>query len=114
MDEEEIREVFDGLGPVSIRRMFGGQGIYHQGLIVGLVLSTGELMIKGDEVSGPEIEAAGGTRWVYEMRGRSGAMPYWTIPDAARDDPEELAVWTRRGEKVSVTAQAFIEAVTAR
>lgn len=33
MDNIAIEEMFAGLGPVSIRRMFGGKGVYHQGLI---------------------------------------------------------------------------------
>lgn len=93
MDVGEIEDVFAGLGEVSIRRMFGGKGIYHNGLIIGVEL-RGELMLKGDEVSAPQLEAAGATRWAYE--GRSGKlvqMPYWSIPEAAWDDPEEMARW---------------------
>ena len=106
MDDDSIREIFDGLGPVTIRRMFGGKGIYHRGLIVAVVLGEGELMIKGDAASGPEIEAAGGRRWVYEMKGRAGKMPYWTIPEAALDDPEELTIWTRKAYEAAVRSQA--------
>ena len=28
MDAESIRDLFQELGPVRVRRMFGGQGIY--------------------------------------------------------------------------------------
>ncbi|TIO57356.1 MAG: TfoX/Sxy family protein, partial [Mesorhizobium sp.] len=24
------------------------------------------------------------------------AMPYWSVPDSAFDDPDEMAVWARR------------------
>ena len=44
MEDERIRELFEGLGPVSIRRLFGGKGIYHDGVIVALIL-RGELML---------------------------------------------------------------------
>jgi DNA transformation protein and related proteins len=36
MDDDVITEIFAGLGPVSIRKMFGGKGVYHSGLIVGV------------------------------------------------------------------------------
>jgi DNA transformation protein and related proteins len=36
MDDAAIRDMFAGLGPVTIRRMFGGKGIYHDGIIVAL------------------------------------------------------------------------------
>ena len=33
MDHDAISDLFSGLGPVSIRRMFGGKGIYFEGVI---------------------------------------------------------------------------------
>lgn len=30
-----LHEVFDAFGPIRARRMFGGWGIYHDGLILG-------------------------------------------------------------------------------
>lgn len=104
MDDEAIREVFAGLGPVTIRKMFGGKGVYHDGLIVGVEV-RGELMIKGDAQSAPEIEAAGGRRWAYDGKGRPVHMPYWTIPESALDDPDELAVWTRKAFEAALRAK---------
>jgi DNA transformation protein len=90
----EIEDMFAGLGHVAIRRMFGGKGVYHQGLIVAVEL-RGEMMLKGDAVSAPELEAAGARRWTYEGRaGKLVQMPYWTVPDDAWDDPEAMAHWT--------------------
>jgi DNA transformation protein len=97
MDDERIRELFDGLGPVSIRRMFSGKGIYHDGVIFALFL-RGELMLKGDEEVAAEYEEAGGRRWTYRnsRHGREVAMPYWTVPESALDDPDEMAMWARK------------------
>lgn len=97
MDNERIAELFSGLGPVSIRRLFGGKGIYFDGVIVAIVL-RGELLLKADEQSAPAFEAAGCTQWTYtgKRHGKLVAMPYWSIPDSAFDDPDEMAVWTRR------------------
>ena len=106
MDDEGIREIFSGLGTVSIRRMFGGKGVYFDGRIVGVDLYD-EVMLKGDDVSGPELEAAGARRWVYAGRsGKPVAMPYWSIPDSAMDDPDELAVWTRKAHESAVRSEA--------
>ena len=58
MDHEAISDLFAGLGPVSIRRMFGGKGIYFEGVIIAVEL-RGELMLKGDAVVAPDYEAAG-------------------------------------------------------
>ncbi|AYD01238.1 TfoX/Sxy family protein [Neorhizobium sp. NCHU2750] len=93
MDNAAIEEMFEGLGPVSIRRMFGGKGIYHQGLIIAIDLRD-EVMLKADAVSGPEFAEAGASQWAYEgKKGKPVLMPYWTIPDSALDDPDELRKW---------------------
>jgi DNA transformation protein len=97
MDNERIAELFAGLGPVSIRRLFGGKGIYFNGVIIAVEL-RGELMLKGDAIVAPDYEAAGARRWTYvhSRHGKQVAMPYWSIPDSAFDDPDEMTVWARR------------------
>ncbi|AXV17297.1 competence protein TfoX [Neorhizobium sp. SOG26] len=102
MDNAAIEEMFEGLGPVSIRRMFGGKGIYHQGLIVGVDLHD-EILLKADAVSGPEFAAAGARQWVYQnKKGTPVPMPYWTIPDEALDDPDEMRKWVRLAFEAAV------------
>lgn len=97
MDNERIAELFAGLGPVSIRRLFGGKGIYFDGVIVAIVL-RGELLLKADEQSAPDFVAAGCKQWTYtgKRHGKQVAMPYWSIPDSAFDDPDDMTVWARR------------------
>ncbi|MDW6023866.1 TfoX/Sxy family protein [Mesorhizobium sp. BAC0120] len=97
MDNEAISDLFAGLGPVDIRRMFGGKGIYHRGVIIAVEI-RGELMLKGDPELAPELEAAGCKQWTYigSRHGKRVAMPYWTVPDSAVDDPDEMAFWARK------------------
>ena len=95
MNQTEIEEMFSALGEVTIRRMFGGKGVYHQGLIIAVEFD-GEILLKSDAVSAPVFEAAGARRWAYRARtGKSVGMPYWSIPDDAFDDPEIMADWVR-------------------
>jgi DNA transformation protein and related proteins len=95
MDDVEIEEMFSALGPVTIKRMFGGKGVYHRGLIVGVVFD-GEMLLKSDLISAPQFEAAGARRWTYAgQKGKSVKMPYWHIPDEAFDDPDIMARWVR-------------------
>ena len=56
MDNDAISDLFSGLGPVEIRRMFGGKGIYHNGLIVAIEI-RGELMLKADAESAGDFVA---------------------------------------------------------
>ncbi len=45
MDAEGLKALFEPFGPVTIRRMFGGSGIYAEGLCFAIELK-GEVFIK--------------------------------------------------------------------
>jgi len=100
LSPEEIafaEELFSGLGQISTRRMMGGLCLYHEGTIFAIVLSDGSLWLKGAGDFIAELEAAGCTRWTYTREnGRTAAMPYWSLPDAAQDDPDLACDWARR------------------
>ncbi|MBL0373827.1 TfoX/Sxy family protein [Rhizobium sp. KVB221] len=96
MDNDAIQELFQSIGPVTIKRMFGGKGIYVDGLIIAVELRD-EAMLKGDAQAGALYEAAGSKRWTYthNKSGKAVAMPYWPIPAEAFDDPDEAAKWVQ-------------------
>ncbi|MGR3641075.1 TfoX/Sxy family protein [Alterinioella nitratireducens] len=100
LSEEEIghaRDLFAGLGAISVRKMFGGAGFYHRDTIFAVMLSDGRLMLKGKGAFIEVLEAEGCTHWTYTRdNGTSGSMPYWSLPDAAQDDPELASDWARR------------------
>ncbi len=102
MENDAIRDLFAGLGPVSIRKMFGGKGIYFGGVIIALELSTGSLLLKADEKSIPEFEAAGCEQWTYEGKSKPVKMPYWSVPDEAFDDPEIMTEWATRAYEAAL------------
>ncbi len=74
MDHDAISDLFAGLGPVSIRRMFGGKGIYFDGVIIAVEL-RGELMLKGDAIVAPDYEAAGASNGPTSTRATASRSP---------------------------------------
>ena len=89
MDAEAIRDVFRGLGPVHIRRMFGGKGIYRDELMFALEVG-GELYLKADEESVRAFQELGSRPFTIETRGgRATLTSYWLMPESAQDDPDE-------------------------
>ena len=48
MDAEFIRELFTGFRPVTVRRLFGGAGIFADGVMFALV-SDETIYLKADE-----------------------------------------------------------------
>lgn len=108
------KELLEGLedryGPITHKRLFGGAGLYAQGRIFAILL-RGELLLKADPKTAPELaaafEAAGSARWTYEGKKKSGpvAMPYYWLPSAALDDPEEACVWAARSIEATRAAE---------
>jgi DNA transformation protein and related proteins len=94
MDDADIRDIFVGLGDVTIKKMFGGKSVYFNGVITAIE-TDGEIFLKADAQSAPQFEAAGARQWSYDGKGKTVKMLYWTVPDAALDDPDELAQWTK-------------------
>jgi DNA transformation protein len=97
LDAEFIRELFAPFGPVAVRRMFGGAGIYSEGLMFALVFD-GAIFLKVDDASIPDFEREGSRPFVYtraKSPGRVGraSLSYWRLPERLYDDPDELAVW---------------------
>lgn len=107
MTKEGIHEVFAALGQVTVRRMFGGWGVYCEGVIIAIEYQ-GDLLLKADPVSAPEFAAAGASQWTYDGQRSAVLMPYWSIPDAAFDDPDLMAHWVR------LALQAGLRAGTGR
>ncbi len=93
---EWVREHFAALGPLEIKRMFGGAAVYANGLIFAL-LDDGVIWLKADEVNAPLLKQAGSRQFAYPTKGGDTAvMAYWSLPETALDDPEEAADWARR------------------
>jgi DNA transformation protein and related proteins len=100
MDPEFIRELFSQFRSVTMKRLFGGAGLFSEGLIFGLVFD-GAVYLKVDETSIPDFEREGSQPFVYtraKSPGRVGrhSLSYWRLPERLYDDPDELAVWAAR------------------
>lgn len=105
MDEEFLRDLFQSLAPVGIRRLFGGQGVYSEGRIVALVIG-GTLYLKSDPESEAIYREAGLARWTYARPGRAPVnMPYWRFPEDALDDPDEAERWVAVADAASRRAE---------
>ncbi|WP_166267211.1 TfoX/Sxy family protein [Marinobacter caseinilyticus] len=90
-----LTEVFREFGYVTARRMFGGYGVYHDGLMFGLVAAD-TLYLKADAANVAEFEQEGLPPFEFERNGKLIAMSYYQAPDAIMDDPELAAEWAQR------------------
>ncbi|WP_300583959.1 TfoX/Sxy family protein [Marivita sp.] len=92
-----VRDLFRGLPSITTRKMFGGLGIYSEGVIFAVIGPEETLLLKARGPLAEDLAAEGCEQWSYEGKsGKPSRMPYWTLPDAALDDPEEACTWARR------------------
>ena len=89
-----LQELFEKWGQVTARRMFGGHGLYHEGLMFAIVVDN-RLYLKTDDINRPEFEAQGLAPFTYPMKGKTVALSYWSAPDAIFDEPTEAVRWAR-------------------
>ena len=96
-----VEELFARFGPVRIKRMFGGAGLYAGEIMFGLI-DDDAIYLKTDEALKAEFAAEGSVGWVYSRApGRWEETSYWRLPEAALDDPEEAATWARKALAVA-------------
>jgi DNA transformation protein len=92
---ELLKELLAPLGQVSVRRMFGGAGVYCDGLVFGLIAGD-TLHFKADDGNRAAYEAEGMEPFTYQARGKTVQIgAYWRVPERLFDDPEEMVEWAR-------------------
>jgi DNA transformation protein len=102
---DHCAELLSGTGAVRRRRMFGGHGLYLDGMFVAIVADE-RLYLKADATTAPAFESAGGQRFEYEGSGRRVQLQYWTPPDEALDSPALMQPWARRALQAALAAAA--------
>ena len=91
---DHLAELFEAFGPVAVRRMFGGHGIYRDGVMFGLVADDA-LYLKADDRNRAMFESYGLPRFEYAKQGRTISVSYYLAPGEALEDPRILADWAR-------------------
>jgi len=89
-----LHELLEPLGKVSSRGMFGGHGVYVDGLFIAIVIDEC-LYLKVDEETKPAFVAAGSAPFVYEGQKKPIEMSYWNVPEEALDSPEQMRPWAK-------------------
>ncbi len=99
-----ILELLAPLGPVSARRMFGGVGLFHAGLMFGLIVRD-ELFLKVGDTNRSDFEAAGEAPFTYDTRnGTHTLTSYWRCPQHMLDEPEAFRDWARKAIAAAISA----------
>ena len=100
-------DLFANVPGVDFRRMFGGIGIFRQGLM--FALSTGEdrIALKADKITIPDFEAENVEQWNTPTQRKSKPTAgYWDLPERMLEDPEEFEKWAIKAFDAAIRADA--------
>lgn len=100
-----VLELLAGVGPVQARRMFGGAGLYADGIMFALVIDD-VLYFKADATTRQRFANEGSEPFTYEAKGRTITVSHWRVPERLYDDPDEMCDWARAALAVARRAQA--------
>jgi DNA transformation protein len=91
-----VLELFDDLDTVTARAMMGGLAVWSAGRIFAIVGPEDRIYLKASGALAETLAAEGAEQFTYDKAGKPARMGYWTLPDAAIDDPEAACAWARR------------------
>ena len=94
---ERLVDALGSLGDVISKKMFGGYGIFGDGVMFALVDSSGVPHLRTDESTTKQFEDAGSTK--------HSRMPYWSIPDPVLNDDKQLTDWATKALAIAKAAK---------
>jgi DNA transformation protein len=97
-------ELLSPLGPVRVRRMFGGQGLYVDDLFVAII-DAGQLFLKTDDVTRERFDAAGCVPFTFPNKaGEAVVTSYRRPPEDALESPPLMLPWARLALEAALRA----------
>ena len=92
-----VAEIFEPLGAVDIKHMFGGAGVYYRDVMFGLIFNE-TIYLKADAINQEMFEEADAERFRFKPQtgknaGKEIAMSFWELPEELFDDPDALVNW---------------------
>ena len=100
-----VVELMQTLGPVTAKRMFGGHGIFLDGLMFALIADR-VLYLKADHESVSEFEAKGLVAFTYVKKGKELSMSYFEAPEETLEDGAQMKVWAAKAYSAALRAAA--------
>lgn len=98
-----LRDVFAPLGAITIKPMFGGHGLYYDGLMFALVANE-VLYLKVDKQSQGIFIEQGLEAFSFEKNGKLMKMSYHQAPESVFEDPDRAKEWGVRAYEAALRA----------
>ncbi|KEA65629.1 Regulator of competence-specific gene [Marinobacterium lacunae] len=90
-----VVEMMQGIGPVTPRRMFGGTGLFLDGLMFAIVIDS-ELYLKADDQTRSRFIDLGLTPFTYMRQGKPCSLSYYQAPEETLESLELMREWANQ------------------
>jgi DNA transformation protein len=105
-DPRRFDDLFQAFGPITIRRFFGGEGIYTSEVMIGMVFDDLVYLTTDKETRKPFVaEKCKPFKFTKRSTGEMVSTHWYAVPDRLYDDPEELARWARAALAVASNSE---------
>ncbi len=98
---EYVIDLLHSYGDITAKSMFGGYGIYKDGVIVAIIVDD-ELYFKVDKTNQPQYESHDSEPFTYMGKGKQVKMSYWKVPLDIMENEGELAAWLEKSYEISL------------
>jgi DNA transformation protein len=98
-----VVDMMQTIGPVSAKPMFGGHGVFLEGLMFALI-SNSVLYLKADKESEGEFKEIGLGPFTYHKKGKEYSMSYFPAPEETLEDTEEMKIWANKAYAAALRA----------
>ncbi len=93
-----IKDQLSEFGEVEFKNMFGGIGIFKDGLMFAKI-GGDKFRLKVDDSNKKQFEEKGMKAYFSEKKKKG--MPYWEVPLEVLEDRTELAKWAKQSFEIA-------------
>ena len=98
-----VGDVLGHIDGITSKAMFGGFGLYLNGVIFAMITDDDAVCFKADAALAAEYKAAGAEQFTYtgHTSKKPTSMPYWRVPETILEDRETVSDWVARSAALS-------------
>lgn len=96
-------DLMQSIGPASAKAMFGGYGIFLDGLMFALIADN-VLYLKVDQETENDFKDMGLEPFRYIKKGKEFKMSYYQAPEETLEDGGEMKLWAAKAYGAALRA----------
>jgi DNA transformation protein len=98
-------DLLQSIGPVYVKRMFSGYGLFLEGLMIAIVVDN-SLYLKADEDSRNDFADEGLEPFIYRRKGKPYALSFWQAPEEVFENQEAMNKWGNKAYGAALRSAA--------